>query len=86
MTAENRETLLFDSFDDLSYERDLRDILAVDNEGTVTEYGVEWCLTGSARGVPLGRVDARDRKVVTYSEMNLSETADGWHAYVVFDV
>jgi SHS2 domain-containing protein len=31
-------------------------------------------------------VTARDLKAVTYSEMDLSETADGFHAYVVFDV
>jgi SHS2 domain-containing protein len=31
-------------------------------------------------------VAARDLKAVTYSEMDISETADGWRAYVVFDV
>jgi SHS2 domain-containing protein len=40
----------------------------------------------SARGVPLAVVDAREVKAVTYSEMDLSETVDGWQAYVVFDV
>jgi len=86
VTAENREALLFDYLDELIYERDVRGVLPVDNEGTVTESGGEWRLRGSARGIPLGRVDARDLKAVTYSEMDLSETANGWHAYVVFDV
>jgi SHS2 domain-containing protein len=36
--------------------------------------------------VALDRVEARDLKAVTYSEMDLSQTEEGWHAYVVFDV
>jgi SHS2 domain-containing protein len=31
-------------------------------------------------------VDARDVKAVTYSEMRLEPSAEGWEAYVVFDV
>jgi len=31
-------------------------------------------------------VTARDLKAVTYSEMDISRTDEGWHAYVVFDV
>ncbi|MFC7138321.1 archease [Halosimplex aquaticum] len=86
VAAESREALLFDYLDELIYERDVRGILPVDNEATVRESGGEWRVEGSARGVPLDRVEARDLKAVTYSEMDLSETADGWHAYVVFDV
>ncbi|MCU4971629.1 archease [Halobacteria archaeon AArc-m2/3/4] len=52
-----------------------------------------WSLEGSARGVPLTEIDAREIKAVTYSEMRL-EAVDGdpdsgttaWEAYVVFDV
>jgi SHS2 domain-containing protein len=98
--AENREALLFDYLDELIYERDIRSVLPVDNEATVegrggTESGppVEneegdgrWRLRGQYRGVPLSAVTARDLKAVTYSEMDLSETENGWHAYVVFDV
>jgi len=86
VTAESREALLFDYLDELIYERDVRGVLPVDNEAAVTETDDEWHLTGSARGIPLETVDARDLKAVTYSEMDLSPTADGWHAYVVFDV
>ncbi|WP_436931205.1 archease [Halosimplex halobium] len=64
-----------------------------DSDGTDRGAGTDagdgnaaWHLSGSARGVPLDAVEARDLKAVTYSEMDLSETADGWHAYVVFDV
>jgi SHS2 domain-containing protein len=85
VTAEGREALLFDYLDDLIYERDVHSVLPVNNEATVTEDG-EWHLDGSYRGVALADVTARDLKAVTYSEMDVSETADGWHAYVVFDV
>jgi SHS2 domain-containing protein len=86
VTAESREALLFDYLDELIYERDVRSVLPVDNEATVTDDGDEWHLTGSYRGVPLESVSARDLKAVTYSEMRIEETADGWLAYVVFDV
>ena len=84
--AENREALLFDYLDQLIYDRDVRELLPVDNEATVRREEGEWRCEASARGVPLVAVSARDIKAVTYSEMDLSETGEGWHAYVVFDV
>ncbi|RDI72770.1 archease [Halopelagius longus] len=87
--AEGAEALLFDYLDQLIYERDVRGVLPVDNDAEVRapeEGDGEWVLDGSARGVPLSAVDAREIKAVTYSEMSLEETADGWRAYVVFDV
>ncbi|WP_336037827.1 archease [Halobacterium yunchengense] len=84
--ADTREKLLYDYLDRLIYERDVRNVLPVANEAAVREAGGEWVLEATARGVPLGDVRARDLKAVTYSEMDLSETASGWHAYVVFDV
>ena len=97
VTAEGREQVLFDYLDELIYERDVRGVLPVENEASVTgpaestpherESGDEqWRVEATARGVPLDRVTARDLKAVTYSEMDLSETDEGWHAYVVFDV
>ncbi|MEF8886838.1 MAG: archease [Haloarculaceae archaeon] len=95
VTAEGPEALLFDYLDDLIYERDVRSVLPVDNEAAVIEPGDAgsgsggdgtWTLEGSYRGVPLAGLDARDLKAVTYSEMELTETDDGWRAYVVFDV
>ena len=84
--AESPEALLFDYLDQLIYERDVRGVLPVGNEATVRSEGAEWILSGSARGVPLADVTAREIKAVTYSEMALAETDDGWRAYVVFDV
>ena len=84
--AESDEALLFDYLDELIYQRDVRDVLPVDNEVTVTDDDGEWTVSGSARGVPLSALSAREVKAVTYSEMKLAETEDGWYAYVVFDV
>ena len=96
-TAESREALLFDYLDRLVYERDVRGVLPVDNEARVREVGRgddtadvdagdAWRVEASSRGVPLSAVDAREVKAVTYSEMRLERAADGWEAYVVFDV
>ena len=86
VTAENPEALLFDYLDELIYERDVRGVLPVDNRGTVEETAEGWRFSGTYRGVPLSAVTARDLKAVTYSEMEISETDDGWSLYVVFDV
>jgi len=86
VTAEGREALLFDYLDELIYERDVRNVLPVDNEGVVEQDGDTWQFSGDYRGVDLATVDARDLKAVTYSEMVIEDTPDGWHTYVVFDV
>ena len=84
--AESREALLFDYLDELIYERDVHEVLPVDHEATVSEDRERWRVNATYRGVAFDRVEARDLKAVTYAEMDLSETPDGWHAYVVFDV
>jgi SHS2 domain-containing protein len=84
--AESREALLFDYLDELIYQRDVRGVLPVDDAVTVRDADGEWVAEGSARGVPLSEISAREVKAVTYSEMELVETDEGWRAYVVFDV
>lgn len=86
VSAESREALLFDYLDDLIYERDVRSVLPVDNEGVVSEADGDWQFEGNYRGVDLAAVTARDLKAITYSEMTVEETPDGWRIYVVFDV
>ena len=86
VTASNREGALFDYLDELIYQRDVRSVLTVDNEATVAQRDGSWVVDASTRGVPLDRVTAREIKAVTYSEMALDRTEDGWRAYVVFDV
>jgi SHS2 domain-containing protein len=97
--AESREALLFDYLDQLIYERDVRGVLPADNEAVVSgppssASGTDvtdtaetaWRVEGRARGIPFDRVDARDVKAVTYSEMRLERVGNRWEAYVVFDV
>lgn len=85
VTAETPEAALYDYLDELIYERDVRSVLPVDNEASVTEAS-EWVVDASYRGVPLSAVTAREVKAVTYSEMRLEHVDGGWEAYVVFDV
>ena len=86
VAAEGLEALLFDYLDELIYLRDVRDELPVDNRVTIEDRDGQWHLGGSARGVALSSIVAREVKAVTYSEMRLEETDEGWEAYVVFDV
>ncbi len=85
VAADSREALLFDYLDELIYQRDVRSVLPTDHAVDVRRDG-QWVAEASARGVPFDAVDAREIKAVTYSEMALEEAADGWRAYVVFDV
>jgi SHS2 domain-containing protein len=89
VAAESREAMLFEYLDELIYRRDVLGVLPADHEARVREAADEatgWTVAASARGVPFDAVDAREIKAVTYSEMVLEETPDGWYAYVVFDV
>jgi SHS2 domain-containing protein len=83
--AESREALLFDYLDELIYRRDAHSVLPVDHEATVRS-DAEWVLIGSYRAIPLSDVIAREIKAVTYSDMRVNRTDNGWAAYVVFDV
>ncbi|MFB6207448.1 MAG: archease [Haloglomus sp.] len=84
--SESEEALLFDYLDDLIYQRDVEHVLPVDNEAEVFFRDGQWILRGRFRGVPLDRVRAREVKAVTYSEMRVEQTDDGYEAYVVLDV
>ena len=84
--AEGPEALLFDYLDELVYLRDVREVLPVDNEARIEGVDGEWRIEASARGVPFSDLDAREIKAVTYSQMRLEPTDEGWYAYVVLDV
>lgn len=85
-TGEDKEAMLFEYLSSLIVARDVRAVLPVDNEVSLNRTDHGWYVSGTARGVPLTAVDARDLKAVTYSDMRLEATATGWEAYVVFDV
>jgi SHS2 domain-containing protein len=105
--AEDLDGLLYDYLGRLIYERDVRGVLPVDNDATVSRIDAEaapdapdaenapdagsrdeprYRLEGTARGVDLAAVDAREVKAVTFSQMVVEERDDEWYAYVVFDV
>jgi SHS2 domain-containing protein len=105
--AEDLDGLLYDYLGRLIYERDVRGVLPVDNDVTVSRIDAEaapdapdaenapdagsrdeprYRLEGTARGVDLAAVDAREVKAVTFSQMVVEERDDEWYAYVVFDV
>lgn len=86
VVAEDEEALLYDYLAELLYERDVRDVLPVENEATVQTDDGEWRLSGSARGVPLDALSALEVKAPTYSEMSVAEVDGGWRVYVVLDV
>jgi len=84
--GESLEALLFEYLDELIYQRDVRAVLPADHRAIVEETGGGWRVDASARGLPFETVDAREVKAVTYSEMTVARTDDGWRAYVVLDV
>lgn len=84
--AESPTAALFDYLDHLIYVRDVEGVLPVDNEVAVRESDGEWVVEGTARGVPLSQIAAREVKAITYSEMELEERDGEWYAYVVVDV
>ncbi|MDZ7850443.1 MAG: archease [Halodesulfurarchaeum sp.] len=84
--AESLSATLFDYLDRLIYVRDVENVLPVENRVTVREVGSEWVVEGTARGVPLADVAAREVKAITYSEMVLEDRNGEWYAYVVVDV
>lgn len=86
VSSESPEALLFDFLDELIYQRDVRTVLPVDLDVEISNQGNTWIIEGSARGVPLDNIEAREVKAVTYADMLLEAREDGWHAYVVFDV
>ena len=88
LRAESLEALLFDYLDELIYRRDVEHGLPVDNRVEAIERTgeTEWTLEASYWSIPLSEIVAREIKAVTYAEMSIEETSDGWECYVVFDV
>lgn len=84
--ARDLEALLFDYLDELIYQRDVRDVMPVDNAVRIEPREDGYTLEGSARGVPLAGLAAREVKAVTYADMVIEETDAGWRGYVVLDV
>jgi SHS2 domain-containing protein len=81
----DREFLLFDWLRELLREADERHLVFGQFDVTVTDAG----LTGSAWGEPLDPVRhqlLREVKAITYHELKVVPTPDGWLAEVIVDI
>ena len=81
----DREFLLYDWLRDLLREADERGMVFGRFAVTVTDTG----LTGTAWGEPLDRDRhqlSREVKAITYHELKVEQTADGWLAEVIIDI
>jgi SHS2 domain-containing protein len=76
-TADDPTGLLFDYLDELSYQRDVRGVVPVDNDATVAERGGRLRLSGTFRGVePAG--EGRGRRVAAATDPPVTRTDGGW--------
>jgi SHS2 domain-containing protein len=85
LAGEDREYLLFDWLKDLLYRFDAEHMLFGRFEVKVRDDG----LTGTARGEPLDparHVLAHEVKAITYHELKVEKTDDGWLAEVIVDI
>ncbi len=81
----DREYLLFDWLKDLLYRFDAEHMIFSRFEVTVRDDG----LTGKAWGEPLDparHVLSHEVKAITYHELKVEQTADGWLAEVIVDI
>lgn len=85
VSAADREDLVVDLLSELLYQSEVEDVLLGDFE---VEQLRELELKVSARGVPLGEVQLTGPpiKAVTYHQVGVQQTKDGWRARVFFDV
>jgi SHS2 domain-containing protein len=85
LTGEDREYLLFDWLKELLYRFDAEHMVFGQFEVQVRDDG----LTGTARGEPLDptrHVLAHEVKAITYHELKVEKTDDGWLAEVIVDI
>jgi SHS2 domain-containing protein len=85
IAGEDREYLLFDWLKDLLYRFDAEHMLFGRFEVKVRDDG----LTGTARGEaldPARHVLAHEVKAITYHELKVEKTDDGWLAEVIVDI
>lgn len=76
-TAGDPTGLLFDYLDELSYQRDVRGVVPVDNEASVAQRGGRLRLSGTFRGAEPAD-DGRDCRVTAAADPPVYRTDDGW--------
>lgn len=85
-SGESPTAALFEYLNEVILQRDIQQVLFTDNEVTIDQSGSQVTVKGTARGVSLDKINAREIKAVTYSEMELTDQNGTWYAHVVFDV
>lgn len=83
--ADTPEDLVVDLLSELLYQSEVEDLMLVDFE--VESLG-DQRLKLRARGIPLSKVELTGPpiKAVTYHDVTIGQTDDGWHGRVYFDV
>jgi SHS2 domain-containing protein len=85
LTGDDREFLLFDWLKELLLRFETDRVLFATFDVNVTDSG----LTATARGEPYDpprHVFAHEVKAITYHELKVEQTADGWLAEVIVDI
>lgn len=85
VTAESDEDLIYEALSELLYHSDIEDALFRDFTVEVTG---EKALRITAHGIPNKEVESSGPpiKAVTYHDLVVTETQDGWRGKVYFDV
>ncbi|MGD2101083.1 MAG: archease [Acidimicrobiia bacterium] len=85
VVGSTREDLVVGALSDLLYESETRDLFLCDFTAARTG---DWRMELNARGVPITRVETQGPpiKAVTYHDLEVVETSDGYTGRVYFDV
>lgn len=85
VTANSDEDLVYEALSELLYKSDVEGLLFCDFE---IEVNGERALDITAHGIPSSQVELSGPpiKAVTYHDIEVSETENGWHGRVYFDV
>jgi SHS2 domain-containing protein len=89
LDEENLERLLYSWLSELVFIKDSENVLFSEFDVRVKEDGSSCHLTAEVRGEPieLGRHDIGiDVKAVTMHMLKVENSADGWNAFVIFDL
>ncbi len=82
--SEALDSLLYDFLDQLIYLRDVEGMLFRGFDVEIDRD--DFSLQAEATGCLIGDIPAQDVKAVTYSDMQIEETDEGWMLQVVLDV
>lgn len=85
LASENREFLLFDWLKELLLRFETERVLCAAFDAQVTDSGLTATVCGEPYD-PARHVLAHEVKAITYHELKVEQTADGWLAEVIVDI